>query len=188
MTESTAVFNSRRFDPWIYSLAACFLLAALLGTRVLFDPDLGFHLKAGQWIVQNHQVPSKDTFTYTVSDHDYLDIQWLYQVLLYTLYCVGGYPLISLVNGISVLGLLFITWKRLKLTDAPRWMCVLLLTMVLLGIEIRFWGRPETLSCILMSLTLWILELWTKKEKNLLFLLPVIFMVWANIEGLFAVG
>jgi hypothetical protein len=188
-TKPTVVFSGRRrFDPWFYPLAACFLLAALLGTRILFDPDLGFHLKAGQWIVQNHQVPSKDTFTYTASDHDYLDIHWLYQVLLYSFYQLGGYSLISLVDGGCVLILLFLTWIRLRLTDAPRWMCVLLLTMVLLGIENRFWGRPETLSCILMSLILWILELRTLREKDLLFLLPFIFIIWANIEGLFAVG
>ncbi len=187
-TEPIVAFSSRRFDSWLYPMAACFLLAALFGTRILYDSDLGFHLKGGQWIVQNFRVPSKDTFTYTASDQDYLDIHWLYQVLLYSFYKLGGYSLISLIDGGCVVILLFLTWKRLRLTGAPRWMCVLLLTLVLLGIENRFWGRPETLSCILMSITLWILELRTKGQKNLLFLLPFIFIVWANIEGLFAVG
>src|SRR5665213_2053870 len=98
-TESTAAFSGRRFDPWLYPLIACFLLAALFGTRILYDPDLGFHLKGGQWIVQNFLVPSKDTFTYTASDQDYLDIARLYQVLLYSFYKLGGYSLISLIDG-----------------------------------------------------------------------------------------
>lgn len=185
---TVAIFGYRRVDPWVFPLVACFLLAALLGTRVLYDPDLGYHLKGGQWIVQNHLVPVKDTFTYTASGHDYLDIHWFYQVLLYVVYRVGGYSLISLANGGFVLILLFLTWKRFRLTNAPGWMCVPLLAMVLLGIEIRFYARPETISCILMSLTLWILESRLRGAKDRLVLLPILFIVWANIEGLFAVG
>ena len=178
----------RRLNPWHFALMACFLLAALLGTRFLYDSDLGYHLKGGQWIIQHHQVPDKDTYTYTVSGHDYLDIQWLYQVLLYTAYQWGGYALLSALTAGFVLLLIFLTWKRLRLTDAPLWMCVILLALVLLGIENRFLTRPETLSCILLSLTLWILESRARGGKDRLYLLPAIFALWANLEGLFAVG
>ncbi len=180
--------SSKRFDPWLIPLLACFVLAGLLGTRLIFDSDLGFHLKGGQWIAQNHQVPTQDTYTFTVSGHDYLDIHWLYQLMLYALFKLGGYSMISLANAGCALLLVFLTHKRLKLTDSPLWMRLVLLTTVLLMVEIRFRARPEILSYILMSLTLLILEMRTKGERNLLFLLPFLFVIWANVEGLFAVG
>jgi len=186
--QTMAVLKPRRFDPWIIPLLAFFLLAALLGTRVLFDSDLGFHLKAGQWIIQNHQVPSKDPFTYTASDHDYLDIQWLYQVLLYGLYRLGGYELLSLLNAVCALSLVWITWKRLRLVEIPAWTVLVILGVILFGIEIRFRARPEMLSCLFLSLVFWVLEMKERKGRDLSFLLPLLFAFWANVEGLFAVG
>ncbi len=38
---------------------------------------MGFHLRAGQWILQNHAFPDKDLFTYTVNQNDYVDLHWL---------------------------------------------------------------------------------------------------------------
>ncbi len=175
-------------EPWLYPLLACFLLAPLLASRLLCDPDLGFHLRAGQWILQNHAFPSKDTFTYTVTSHDYLDIHWLYQVLLYTFYRLGGYSLISILNIGLIGSLFFLTYLRLKLAQAPAWLSVILLAAVLFTTENRFRARPETLSWVLLSLTLWVLELRAQRKKDLLFLLPLIHLFWANVEGLFPLG
>ncbi len=175
-------------DPWFYSLLACFLLAVLLGARLLCDSDLGFHLRGGQWILQNHAFPSNDTFTYTVTSHDYLDIHWLYQVLLFSFYRLGGYILISLLN-VGLVGILFfLTYRRLQLAQAPAWLSVLLLSAVLFTTENRFRARPETLSWVLLSLTLWVLELRALRKRDLLFLLPLLHLFWANMEGLFPLG
>jgi hypothetical protein len=179
---------SPRFDAWLLPTAACFLLAAVFGARRLLYPDLGFHLRGGEWILQNLAFPSVDTYTYTVSGHPYLDIHWLYQVLLYGLFRLGGYAALSLFNAGLILLLLYLTHQRLKLTHVPAWISVLMLTSVLVTTENRFQARPEILSLILMSLTLWVLELRARRKKDLLFLLPLISMVWANVEGLFAIG
>ncbi len=176
------------FDPWHIALYACLLLSVIFGARLLNDSDLGYHLKGGQWILENHQVPALDPFTYTVPDHPYLDIHWLYQIGLYTLYRLGNYPLISLANSVFILLLFFLTWKRLRLTGAPFWMCVVLLAAALAASEYRFRARPETLSWILMSLTLWVLETRAARGRDFLLLLPFIMLVWVNVEGLFAIG
>ncbi len=180
--------RSLKINPWFYALLSCFLLLVFFGARLINDFDLGYHLKGGQWILENHTFPSKDTYTYTVPDHDYVDLHWLYQVPLYLLYRLGGYSLLSLTNIAALLLVFFITYRRLRLTGAPLWMCVLLLGVVLIGSEIRFQVRPEILSWLLMCLTLWILELRLTGGKNLLYLLIPIQVVWANVEGLFLIG
>ncbi len=185
---SAGLFGFRKSQLWLLPLLACFLLVILFGARLLNDSDLGYHLKGGQWILENHRLPSLDPFTYTVPDHPYLDIHWLYQVTLYSLYRLGDYSLISLANIGCIFLLFFLTWKRLRLTGAPFWMCVVLLTVALLASEYRFRARPETLSWILMSLALWVLETRAARGKDLLFLLPLIMLVWVNVEGLFAIG
>ncbi len=175
-------------DPWLYCLWACFLLLALLGLRLVNDTDLGFHLRAGQWILQNRVFPSCDTFTYSVPDHEYLDIQWLYQVLLFLLFKLGGYSFLAPANTLLIALAFYATFKRLRLADAPLWMCALLLTATLFGCEYRFRIRPEILSWVLSVSILWVLELRAQRKRDLLFLLPVLQLAWANLEGLFPIG
>src|SRR5215469_10116156 len=90
-------------DAWFYPLMACLLFFLLISFRKNIDYDMGIFLKAGQWIVQNHSVPQKDSFTFTVNDHDYLDAEWLYHVGCYLLYQVGGYAGLSLVHILLIL-------------------------------------------------------------------------------------
>ncbi len=175
-------------DPWFYALLAGFLLLVLFCARLNNDYDFGFHLKGGQWILENHAFPTKDTYTYTVNNHDYLDIHWLYQVTLYSLYRLGGYSLISIANIALILLIFIILMKRLGLTRAPFWLLVLLFGIAVLGCELRFRVRPEYLSWLFMSLDLWILEKWNQHRKGPIFLLPLIQLAWVNIEGLFGIG
>jgi tetratricopeptide (TPR) repeat protein len=175
-------------NPWFYSLLSCFLLLVLLSARLIGEPDLGFHLRGGQWMVQNHRFFSTDVYTYTLSGHPYLDIHWLYQILLYITYWMGGYPFLTVLNMVFLLAVFILIFQRLLLTGAPLGVCVLLLAAVLVASETRFKVRPENLSWLLMSLTLWVLDLRARQKRDLLFLLPPIHLAWANIEGLFGVG
>src|SRR5712671_6680812 len=83
---------------WVVALVSSFALLALLATRYLGDTDLGYHLKGGQWILANRAFLSHDVYTYTRSGAAYLDLHWLYQVLIYAVYRAGGYVSLSLLN------------------------------------------------------------------------------------------
>lgn len=175
-------------NPWAYPLLACFLLTILFATHLINDSDLGLHLKGGQWILENHRFPSADTYTYTLSGHGYLDIHWLYQVILYGLFQAGGYSLIELFHVLLIAATSYLAFKRLRLIGTPLWVCALLLLTVVLACEIRFRVRPEVASWLLLSMTLWVLELRTGRNRDLLYLLPIIQLVWVNVEGLFILG
>ncbi len=172
---------------WAFAFAACFLLLILLGTRKIESYDLGTHLKSGSWIVQNHAFPSKDTFTYTQNTQDYLDSNGLYQILLYSLQTLGGYPALTLMNiavFIAVFGIL--AWRLLLSGANPPWACLFFFVAILV-MERRFFVRPELFSWLFLSLTLLILE-YREKGRNYLYLLPLIQLFWVNMEGLFVLG
>jgi hypothetical protein len=175
-------------NPWFYPLLACFLLLVLLSARKIGNYDLGFHLKAGQWILQTHSFPQKDTYTYTQSNRDYLDSNGLYQIVLYFLVKNMGYPSITLLN-MGVIFLVFsLLWIRLQATPAPAWGKAVLFLAAILVMERRFIVRPEIFSWFYLSLTLFILESRYKQTRNLLYLLPFIQWFWVNTEGLFMLG
>ncbi len=183
--------SSNRFPyltPWLLPLLGSFLLLILFGTHRLNDSDVGFHLRTGQWILQNHRFPNIDTYTYTVAGHEYLDMESLYQVSLYLLYRLGGYECLSLSHILLAIAAFFLVWIRLREKSTPFGLCVLLFAAAVLASETRIRVRPEVLSWVLLGLTLLILEWRTTAKKDLLFLLPLIQWIWVNTEGLFFIG
>ena len=175
-------------NPWICPIAACFILVFLFAFRQNIDYDMGFHLRAGQWILQNHAFPQKDNFTFTASQNDYQDPHWLYQVACYLLYRAGSYQAIGLVHLLLILVTFGLTFFRMRLAQAPLWICVLLLLPAVIAVEIRFLDRPEIVSWVLLGLTLLVLDLRWNHNRNFLYLLPLLQLLWVNIEGLFILG
>ncbi len=175
-------------NPWAYALACCFLLLILFGAHRINDTDMGFHLRTGQWILENHWVPTQEPFAYTVPGHEYLDMEWLYQVPLYLLYVMGGYTLISLAHITLIVLAFFLLFRRLRITGASLWLCAFLMAAAVMASEIRCRVRPEVLSWVLMGLMLWVLESRNRKKGDLLFWLPFIQWLWVNTEGLFGLG
>src|SRR5262245_17299801 len=114
---------------WTIALLSVLALALIFSARRLADADLGYHLQGGRWILQNQQFPSTDTFTYTRTTAEYIDLHWLFQVAIYVTYLVGGYVALSALT-ITLIGVVFgLTWARLRLTAAPVFMSVVLLAI-----------------------------------------------------------
>ena len=62
------------------------------------DPDLGWQLLGGQWILEHHSLPSYDFINALNSNwHDY---HWLAQIVLYKLYSIGGFELLKFAYGL----------------------------------------------------------------------------------------
>src|SRR5581483_11304780 len=165
---------------WSFPLVCLFLLAFLFVFHRNFDFDLGYHLRAGQWILENHAFPQKDNFTFGAAGHDYLDLHWLYQILCFLLFKIGSYPLISLAHQSAILLAFGLTaYRVLERSDKP-WIALGLLTPALIAMEIRFLDRPEVFSWVLLILTLFVLDLRLEKNRNFLFLVPLFQLLWVN--------
>jgi tetratricopeptide (TPR) repeat protein len=177
--------NNSSTSPWSLALAACFLLIALFACRKDQDFDIGFHLKAGQWIAQNQTVPRVDSFTYTVTTHPYVDMLWLYELVCYGLNQLGGLVLLSVIHDLLILAAFALLVVRMRQAQAPPGAVVFLLVPAILCMELRFLLRPEILSWIFLSFTLFALDSRKKFGTGLLFFLPALQALWVNTEGLF---
>ena len=168
-----------------------FLVAALivfLSTRQLSDPDIGSHLKGGKWIVQNKAIPDKDTFTYTANSHDYIDMNWLFQVFVYLIFLAVGYKGLSILVLMFVLGLMCLLLIRNQRKKVPVSIAGFVFLIGFLVMETRISLRPELFTFLFLSLFLVILDEYYYNQRKLMFLLPVIMLFWCNIHGLFILG
>ena len=83
------------------------LLLGLFSTEIV-DPDFWWHLKTGQFIVQQHRLPTPDPFAYTTAAalpaypgeattrRFNLTHEWLSQAVWYLVYCTGGFGAVVL--------------------------------------------------------------------------------------------
>ncbi len=198
---------SHRLLGWL-ALGGALSLALVLSCHKIYEADIGFHLRAGERILEQGRWPQTDPFTYTVSDHVYIDMQWLYQVALAVLYRLGGAPALVVAHAVLIVAAFaaaaFVSWQKFP---SPLATAALLLLGVLAA-ELRFMLRPEVLTWLFLSLTILILERHAapaqdphsstslrsaqtcpeRSRRSALWLLPLILLLWVNVEGLFVLG
>ncbi len=173
---------------WLWGLIGLmFVLGATLGWRQITSPDIGFHLATARWIVENHALPATDPFTYTVSDHPYIDLQWLFQLLVYGLHQAAGVGgiIIATIVLTFVFGGLLLARTRWRDGRLPVGAAVLLL-LFFLG---NLWEpRPHLLSWVFGSLVLLVLAEHARGSRRWLWVLPLVMLVWVNTHSLFVLG
>ena len=173
---------------WIWPLLLTSLLVFILSLRQLSDPDLGFHLKYGKWIVTHLQVPFYDQSTYTVSGHPYVDLHWLFQVILYTVYSLTGYPGLSILVCLLSISLFLLLLLRQEMYRIPLSITSIVLFIAYLIIDPRIAPRPEMFTFLFLTCTFLLLDRYYDRRSNKLYLLPVIMLFWCNMHALFVLG
>ncbi|TAL63062.1 MAG: hypothetical protein EPN85_01010 [Bacteroidetes bacterium] len=160
--------------------------AVFFSIRQIYGADISFHLNAGRWILENLSFPDKDPFTYTASEHKYIDMNWLYQVFMYGVYSIGGSAGLVLMNSIFILSSVILLFKRCSsaLSVFMPWILLSAILAVSPLLEIR----PHSVSWLYLSLVLYILQEYYDGNKKLIRWLPVIMILWVNSHSLFMLG
>jgi hypothetical protein len=169
------------------AVAACFALGAFLGWRQIASPDIGFHLSTARWMVENRAWPATDLFSYTFSNHAYIDLQWLFQLVLY-----GANALTGPAGMIALKILVTLTFWALLVVRTRRAAGSLPASVPLLLIVVGladFWEeRPHTFSWVWGSLILLVLEEHARGSRRWLPALPLLTLVWVNSHQMFVLG
>ena len=174
--------------PYQGLLLLMVLLLAALAVRQVDDPDVGFHLKAGSWILSGHGWPHNDPFTYTLNTHPYTDTTWGYQVLLTLANQVAGAPGMVMFHLMILMGLFYLLYKTTRLVPVDAATLTALLGAGIVAGELRYNIRPELLSFLFLAALLYVLHRHALGLKTPLWLLPLLLGVWANVHALFALG
>ena len=179
-----AVRAGQVFDA---GLVAVFLgLVFLLGVFPLKDTDFWWHLKAGDMIRQAGWVPTVDTLTFGAQGHRWVDLHWVFQLLISFGFERFGVVGLNVAKCLITCGavLLLITSGR---HEWPAWATLLAWMPALLVLSGRMYIRPETLTLLYLATDVAILARWDRRPW-LAFLLPVVQICWVNTQGLFVFG
>ncbi len=167
-------------------LFAAILFFGLLAmtARTATDPDLWWHLRTGQWIVETGHVPHTDPFSFTRGGSPWVAHEWLSAVLFYALWSLAGpTALIVFSSLITTAGFLLLYFRC---PGQPHWAAAA--TVLGACASAPCWGaRPQMLTFLLASLLLWLLER-AEQRPRLLLWIPPLFLLWLNLHAGFALG
>jgi hypothetical protein len=158
------------------------------------DPDIWWHLKVGDWIVQQHAVPYVGIFSRTAATRPWVAYSWGYEVLLsraYAWFGLVGFALFGILLTVAVTFVLFWMLHRLSGRFWVAWILALVGSFAFL---FSLMPRPVFVTMILFTVALtFLLEAQRTGRMQLLWWLPLVFVLWANIHiqfiyGLFVVG
>jgi hypothetical protein len=148
------------------------------------DPDLWWHLRTGQLILQNHAVFHTDPYSFTRGGQPWINHEWLSDLFMYGLYRTGGKDaLIVAFAGIAAGAFLLLfahcPGKPYLAGAVTVWGA--LASAPSLGI------RPQIISLLFVSFFLWLLERPPEKVALLWWTVPLT-VLWVNLHAGFALG
>src|SRR5260370_20136765 len=149
--------------------------------RPATDPDLWWHLRTGQWIVEPGHVPHSDPFSFTRAGEPWVSHEWLSEVLFYELWKHGGAAALIVFSAIVTTAGFMLLYLRCLLCDKKHWAAAATAFGALASAP--SWGaRPQMFTFTLASLLLWLIASGEERPRLLLWISPL-FLLWLNLHA-----
>ena len=186
---------------WVSLVPSLSDLAFLMPVLVLFwcttgipwlltDSDTGWHIRTGEWILKNGQIPATDLFSFTKFGQPWFAWEWLSDVSMAAVHShlgLGGIVLVSLL----ILGATSLCIYRNTVEECQHRVIAISLTGLAMAASTIHWlARPHLVTPLFAAVFCWVLNRVEKRASNerLLLLLPALTIPWVNLHGGFFVG
>ena len=165
------------------------LFLTLVVSIDLLDPDYFWHIKAGEQILLHGSLPSVDMFSFTNFERPWVLHEWLFQVLLFSIYNLLGPLGIKVMTALLGMLPLYFAYLAVSRINQSRTLPVLLILVFIVPMFPFITSRPQLISFVFFSITMFLLvQFKYLKRTRYLFALPVMMVLWVNIHGGYVVG
>ncbi len=152
-------------------------------TFVFVDPDLGWHLRAGEIVQTIGTAPTSDPWTYTMPGHTWVDHEWLGDLFLWQAFSSNNWVLVQIFfTLLIVLPLAHIVWRARYFLELAFIGAASHLFLAVAGVRFQLFS---IFFFYLFYLALYPLR---DRKSHWLFAAPLFFACWANIHGGFVVA
>jgi hypothetical protein len=166
-----------------------FILALALfamAVRETLDPDLWWHLRTGQVILQEG-IPRQDIFSYTVQDHEWVTHEWLSQAFMWLVYTAGGLPGLMVAFALltaATLGLVYLT------CDGRPYLAAFVTLLAAVTSSVVWGARPQMFNLLFAAAFVYLVEGFKDGQvsRRQLWLLPLVTLLWSNFHSGYLLG
>lgn len=190
MSTAPAPSPSRNLDPikvLVYVLLFSWFPLQAMHYANVSDPDIWWHMRTGEWILQQHAIPHTDPFS--ISGLPWVAYSWLFDVFIYQTaqhWDLVGIVAYTIAMWLAITGFLFCL-IRSQLRDF--WWSSAVTLAASLAMSRIFGPRPGLFTTLFFILTLHtLLDAERTADSRKLWLLPILMIAWANIHIQFVYG
>ena len=175
------------------------LLALLMGSLFFFcihqplmaDPDIGWHLRDAQLLIQQHAFLRHDFYTFSLNGHSWINPEWFSEVFFYGAWHQFGIRGIEVLSIILLetlmLGVCLLAWQRIRSLRPAIFVAGFFIVFASVSIA----PRTQLFGWICLIVELAILNHFRtvgEGAKDALWALPILFALWINLHGSWPIG
>jgi len=171
-------------------ITLCVLMLFAFGLLIAWpiqalDYDLFYHLSGGRYFYEHLRPPTTPYFSYLPQKGAWIDYYWGFQVILYTLYKIGGFTAFVVMRAVIYAGLAFLFFTFFdKAAGREKNSSIFVVTLFSIFYLAALFDRtllvrPHIFTYSSMIVMLSIIEY----KRSLAWLLPVVALLWCNIHG-----
>jgi hypothetical protein len=153
------------------------------------DPDLFGHLKFGEDIYENKEVPLYDAYSYSSPGARWINHEWLSELIFYIVYKFSGST--GLLTLKLFIGLIIALLISLSVSESVKslFLRLLLIMLPLSVISYGFATRPQIFTYLFFTIVIFLLNRSERTgDLKWLYSFPIIFLAWSNLHGGFTAG
>lgn len=185
MSKNKTNTSSDRFYEILMLIAFGGFIIFVTTFKIWGDDDLFWHLATGKYIVENKVVPSADVFGFVTSGKPWMPFEWGWDVLNYLIYTFSGYTGISIFRTVVFLLMFALYFRLFYKFKANIPIAVLISILLIFGIFERLSAKPQIMTYLFFSAVIYILadyRYFSRKISFVFYMLPFIFILWANMH------
>ena len=162
-----------------------FIAIFAMATHVSIDSDTWWHLKAGEWMVEQRAIITADPFSFTRGGTPWQYPGLWVQVFMYELFANLGYGGLNLWVSLMVVLIFGLVWQTTTGSPITR---SLLLILAAAASSIYWAARPYLFTYLFAALFMLLLVQYQRGDKKNLYVLPVLMVLWVNSHGGYLAG
>lgn len=178
----------RKHWMFLYVPALLFLFLFPLSLTPVSNPDIGFHLKTGEWIYRYGFVPEKDIFSFTFYGEPWLNEHWLAQLIFYAVTHSFGLNALVWLKILLVFLTFFFIYKALYVYTRNAGLSCLLSMLSAFASRNFLELLPLLFTFLFFSITVYLYYQFRKGWILAAYVFPILFFVWAELHAGFVAG
>ena len=175
----------------IPSLSDLFFLALIgwlfgvgIGWNALvLDGDTGWHIRTGEYILQNGSVPHHDIFSWSKEGAPWFAWEWLTDVQYAVLHAQWGLGGVAVYSGLLICASAYVLLRVMLWTGANAFACGVLTLLYVGGSSLHHHARPHVWTLLLFGVAVGLLVRDRQRQDRAVWLLVPITCIWTNLHG-----
>jgi hypothetical protein len=177
------------YADWFFvALLVWLFMAGPYGwSGLLSDGDIGWHIRAGQYILSTHAVPHTDPFSFSRAGQPWFAWEWLADIVFALLYGAAGLKGVVLFAAVLIAAFGAMLLRYMVWRGASGVIAVMVCLVAVGASSVHFLARPHLFTLLFFVAALWLLDADRQRSSRAVWLLVPLTALWTNLHGGFAI-